>query len=106
MTNELPSVTRPRYVAYISGRLDGTIVEQGNLILGNVSALGANTASLAIVGGTLDLNGLSPTIGALSGANGTSIKNSTSTPAVLTLDASLAPSTYNCYITDGTGGVP
>jgi fibronectin-binding autotransporter adhesin len=46
----------------------GTIVSAGTLQLGNTNALGPSTNSLALDGGTLDLNGLSPAIGLLSGS--------------------------------------
>ncbi len=46
----------------------GTTVSGGVLELGNSAALGLNTAALAVNAGTLNLNGFSPTVGAVNGA--------------------------------------
>jgi autotransporter-associated beta strand protein len=54
----------------------GTTINGGTLILGSATALGATTANLAVnTGGTLDLNGNSLTVGALSGTGGTITSN-------------------------------
>jgi autotransporter-associated beta strand protein len=82
----------------------GVVVQQGTLTLGDAGALGGASTSLVMEGGTLDLNGLSPTIGTLSGNAGVSIQNFTATPCTLTLDASTSPSSYTCSIIDGPGG--
>jgi len=83
----------------------GTIVEQGILALDHAEALGGATASLTMNGGSLDLNGLNVTLGALSGIGGGSITNTSLTPATLTLDAA-SDSNYSCQILDAPGGAP
>ena len=83
----------------------GTIVEQGALALDHADALGGATASLTMNGGSLDLNGLNVTLGALSGLTGGAITNTSLTPSILTLDA-VANSAYTCQINDATGGSP
>ena len=82
----------------------GTKVQQGTLILGNVQALGAAAAYLTVEGGTLDLNGMSPTIGGLAGNLGGVITNMDSEGATLTLDDE-SGSTYNGAINDGGGPI-
>ena len=68
---------------YYSG---GTTISNGTLKLGNNLSLGAQTGSLTMNSGTtLDLNGMSPTVGSLSGA-GTIRNDSASTASVLTVD--------------------
>lgn len=81
----------------------GTTVEQGTLVVGHVRALGPVDASVNVVGGILDLNGLSPTIGGLAGTLGGSITNLTSEPSTLTLDDS-SGSTFGAAINDSSSG--
>lgn len=81
----------------------GTIVEQGTLVLGDVNAMGPDSTIVELTGGVIDLNGLSPTVGGISGAFGTAIHNTTSTPCVLTVDAS-ADSEFGSAINNGPGG--
>ena len=54
----------------------GTALNNGVLQLGHNAALGASTNPLALNSGTLDLNGHSPTAGALSGSTGAVITTS------------------------------
>ena len=61
----------------------GTTVSGGVLELGNGAALGLNTAALAVNAGTLNLNGFSPTVGAVNGAG---TINNISAGGSLTLD--------------------
>ena len=51
----------------------GTTVTGGTLRLGTAGALGSTTGALTFTAGTLDLNGNSPTVGALSGNAGAAI---------------------------------
>ena len=88
-----------------NGHTGGTVVEQGTLVADHANALGAASASLAMNGGTLDLNGHDITLGVLSGNEGAVIQNSSGTPCALTLDVS-SDSTYSCSVNDGPGGVP
>ena len=88
-----------------SARTAGTILELGTLALDHANALGGSTASLAVNSGTLDLNGKSITLGALSGNSSGTIHNSLNIPCSLTLDMATACS-YACKINDGPGGVP
>jgi autotransporter-associated beta strand protein len=83
----------------------GTVVVQGVLALDHAGALGGPTASLTMNGGSLDLNGLNVTLGALSGLTGGVINNTSLTPSTLTLDAA-SDSSYTCQINDATGGAP
>ncbi len=83
----------------------GTVVEQGVLALDHADALGGPTAALTMNGGSLDLNGLDVTLGALSGLTGGTIHNTSLTPSTLTLDAA-TDSSYTCQITDAAGGAP
>jgi len=80
----------------------GTIVAIGSLQLGNASALGAVTGSLAVNGGTLDLNGNSISVGALSGNSGAAITSSTTGSITLTA-SSATSSTYAGSIRNDAG---
>ena len=82
----------------------GTKVQQGTLVVGDPQALGPVTTQLAVTGGTVDLNGLSPTIGGLSGGLGGVITNLVSEASTLTLDDA-AGSTYGGAINDAFIGV-
>ena len=65
----------------------GTTLTSGSLQLGNASALGATTGSLAVNNGTLDLNGNSLTVGALSGLSGGVITTSATGSITLTTNS-------------------
>ncbi len=80
----------------------GTMLIGGTLRITNASGLGAATGSLTVDGGTLDLNGLSPTVGTLQGGGGviTSKVNGTST---LTTDSSPS-STFAGALQNGAAG--
>lgn len=83
----------------------GTIIEQGVLALEHADALGGATASLTVNGGSLDLNGLDVTLGALTGASGGVITNTSLAPSTLTLDTA-DDSSYSCAINDSSGAGP
>jgi len=76
----------------------GSTIQAGTLILGNATALGATTGSLAVNGGTLDLAGFSPTFGTFSGSAGGVVTSASS--ATFTVSSS-ANSTYAGSITGG-----
>jgi autotransporter-associated beta strand protein len=82
-----------------SAHTGGIVVEQGSVSISHANALGGASASLAMNGGTLDLNGFNVTLGALSGNGGAIIRSSTA--CSLTLDLS-ADSTYGCSINEVT----
>jgi autotransporter-associated beta strand protein len=80
-----------------------TTISGGRLTLGSASSLGAS-GPVAVTSGTLDLNGRSVTIGALSGSAGGTI--TTGTAGAITLTSSAAtPSTYEGVIADGSGSI-
>jgi autotransporter-associated beta strand protein len=80
----------------------GTVINAGTLQTANANALGAASASLAVNGGTLDMDGNSIKVGALSGSSGTVI--TTTAGGTITLTASSATSTtYAGAITAGAG---
>ncbi|QJE97692.1 autotransporter-associated beta strand repeat-containing protein [Luteolibacter luteus] len=81
----------------------GTKVQQGTLVVGDAQALGPATTLLTVAGGTVDLNGLSPTIGGLAGGLGGVITNLVSEPSTLTIDDT-AGSTYGGAINDSFSG--
>ncbi|MEK7948853.1 beta strand repeat-containing protein [Luteolibacter soli] len=64
----------------------GTAVQQGTLVLGNAQALGPATTMVTATGGTIDLNGFSPTVGGMAGSLGGVITNTGAQAATLTLD--------------------
>ena len=64
----------------------GTVITAGTLQMGSATALGASTASLAVHGGTLDMNGFSETVGTFSGSAGAVVTSA----AAATLTASSA----------------
>jgi autotransporter-associated beta strand protein len=82
----------------------GTKVQQGTLVVGDPLALGPVTTLLTVAGGTVDLNGLSPTIGGLAGGLGGVITNLVSEPSTLTINDA-AGSTYGGAINDSFNGV-
>ena len=75
----------------------GTTINGGTLQLGNASGLGANTGTLTMGGGTLDLHGFSPTIGSLTGTSGYVVANGAAT---LTVSA-VGNSSYGGAIVNG-----
>jgi T5SS/PEP-CTERM-associated repeat protein/autotransporter-associated beta strand protein len=80
----------------------GTTISAGTLQLGNALALGGAAGSLAVSGGTLDLHGFSPTLGALSGGSGALI--TTLLPGTATLAESNAlATTYAGELNNGSG---
>jgi autotransporter-associated beta strand protein len=78
----------------------GTTIDAGTLQLGNTFGLGSATGSLAVNGGTLNLNGFSPTVGALSGGAAGVI--TTTTPVIFTVNSS-ANTAYAGAINNGAG---
>jgi autotransporter-associated beta strand protein len=80
----------------------GTTLNSGTLQLGNVTALGTPTGNLAVNGGTLNLNALSPTVGRLSGTGGV-IANLASGTSTLTTN-SPADSTFSGALQHGATG--
>lgn len=84
----------------------GTSLTAGTLRLGNAFALGAASGSLAVNGGTLNLNGFSVTVGALSGALGGVITTSTNAgTATLTTSIVSGTSSYAGRIENNGSGV-
>jgi len=81
----------------------GTTLTSGTLQLGNAFALGSTAGSLAVNAGTVDLNGLSPTVGALSGSSGGLITLLTSTGTSTLTTSSATSGTYAGVLSDGTG---
>jgi fibronectin-binding autotransporter adhesin len=84
----------------------GTTVSAGTLQMNNNSALGAPTGPLTVNSSVLDLDGNSPTVGALSGNSFALITNSAANSGgTLTVGPSGgATSTYNGTIADGPSG--
>jgi autotransporter-associated beta strand protein len=78
----------------------GATINNGVLILGNSAALGSFTSSLTMNGGTLDLHGVSPTVGAFS-ATGGIIASNGGGASTLTVNVA-ANSTYAGTLTDNT----
>jgi autotransporter-associated beta strand protein len=76
----------------------GTTVQSGTLKITTAAAVGSGPL---IVNGVLDIGGINPTFGNLSGSG--TVQNSTASACSLTLDVS-ADSTYACQIKDGPGG--
>jgi len=81
----------------------GTTVNAGTLQLGDTFALGAPGGSLVMNGGMLDLNGFSPTIGALSGGGGAVITTSVSGRLATLTTNSGTNTIYAGTLTDGAG---
>ncbi len=82
----------------------GTTIKSGTLQVGNVSALGSSSGAVAVNGGTLDLNGNSITVGALSGSSAGLISSSLAGSIVLT-SSSATSGTYAGTIANGSGTV-
>ena len=86
-----------------NGYSGGTTITSGTLQLGHVHAMG--TGWVTLLAGTLDLAGFSPNIGALNGNLGSTITNSSNTPATLTTNVA-GTATFGGFITDdGTVGL-
>ena len=84
----------------------GTSITGGTLQVGNTNALGSSTGWVKLYAGALDLAGFNPSIGALSGTAGSTITNTSGTPAVLTTNFATGTSTFAGIITDdGTVGL-
>ena len=81
----------------------GTTVSSGSLQIGSANALG--TGGLTMNGGTLDLNGNSIAIAALSGSTGASITNTVSGTGTLSTTVASGTSTYAGSIAGGAGAV-
>lgn len=77
----------------------GTTISAGTIAFGNTAALG--TGAVTVNGGALDVNGISPTIGALSGSGGV-VTNSVAGSATLNVN-SAASSTFAGAFQDGAG---
>ena len=82
----------------------GTFIYAGTLQVGNTYALGSLPANLAVYGGTLNLDGFSPSVGTLTGSAGALITNSAAGPATLTLNET-SNNTYAGALSDGVGTV-
>jgi autotransporter-associated beta strand protein len=82
----------------------GTVIDAGTLQEGNTYALGSIPANITVNGGTLDLDGFSPSLGTLTGSAGALITDSASGPSTLTLN-NTANTTYGGEINDGAGPV-
>lgn len=82
----------------------GTTLSAGTLQLSGLGTLGSTSGSLAVNGGTLDLNGTNQTAGALSGSGGTVLNNSTGTAKTLTVGTGGGTGSYAGVIADHTSG--
>ena len=80
----------------------GTTVAGGVLRLGSSLALGATSGGLTVNGGTLDLAGNNPTVGALAGRAGA--LPAARGPAMLTVSTGAATADFSGAIVDGVGG--
>jgi autotransporter-associated beta strand protein len=81
----------------------GTTVTGGTLQVASPTALGAVTGPLTIQSATVDLNGNSPTVGALTGNAAALITNASVTNSMLTVGGS-ATTTYAGTIVNGPNG--
>ncbi len=82
----------------------GTTLSNGTLQLGNANGLGSATAGVTVNGGTLDLNALGPTAGALNGNSGT-IKSNVAGAASITVGSGGGSGSYSGTIQNGSGSV-
>jgi fibronectin-binding autotransporter adhesin len=81
-------------------------VSAGTLQLAGSGTLGANTVSLALNGGIVDLNGTNQLIGALNGTSGSVVNNASTTGVTFTIGNGGATGSYAGHIADhltGTG---
>ena len=83
----------------------GTTISSGTVQLGNSFGLGANTATLTVNGGMLDLNGYSLGVGGLNGSAGTILNSNASTPATLSVGNNSANGSFAGVIADGLGQI-
>lgn len=82
----------------------GNVITGGVLRVGHANALGATSGSMTVNNGTLNLNGQSVTVGALSGSNGGLITSGTAGAITLTANQSTT-TTYAGIIQNGSGTV-
>ena len=80
-----------------------TNANNGTLQLGNSSALGSSSAKLLVNGGTVDLNGFSPTLSSVNGSTGSITSSAGGTTSTLTVAGTTATSSYAATIVDGAG---
>ena len=89
-----------------NGYTGGTTIGGSVLQLGNSAALGAQTGSLAMSGGTLDMHGYNPTVGALTGNSFSMIGNlNGSTSSTLTTNSAVNSTYAGAFVTTGGGAV-
>ena len=81
-----------------------TAVNNGSLIVGSATALGSGSGSLVVNAGTVDLNGNSVSVGALSGSAGATITTNFAASATLTTNGN-SDSTFAGTIQNGAGTV-
>ena len=81
---------------------NGTTLQAGTVQLGNNAALGANTGTLTVNGGLVDLHGFSPAVGALSGSGGV-IDNLVATASTLTVGSGGTGGAYSGTIQNTSG---
>ncbi len=81
---------------------NGTTLQAGTVQLGNNAALGANTGTLTVNGGLVDLHGFSPAVVALSGSGGV-IDNLVATASTLTVGSGGTGGTYSGTIQNTSG---
>jgi autotransporter-associated beta strand protein len=82
----------------------GTAVQQGTLVIGDPLSLGPVDTRISVTGGMIDLNGLSPTVGGISGSLGGVITSLVSEPVTLTIDDD-SGSTFDGVINDSPSGI-
>lgn len=82
----------------------GTTMTQGGIKLGNAKALGSTGGSLALLGGTLDLNGFSLTVGSFTGRSAALVTSSGTNSTTLTTSSAVS-GTYAGSIANGAGVV-
>ena len=80
----------------------GTDLESGTLQLGSSNALGSPSGSLAVNGGTLDLNAFSVLVGSLNGNGGLITNSNASATSVLAIGQG---GSYAGNIQDGSGAI-
>lgn len=83
-----------------------TTITAGTVKLGNVAAIpSATAASTTTITGTLDLNGLSPTVNLLRGAGTITNTNATAATISVNTGGSATAGTFSGAINDGTGSI-
>ncbi|CAN5621201.1 hypothetical protein BH09VER1_BH09VER1_13680 [soil metagenome] len=80
----------------------GTMMTQGGIKLGNAKALGSTSGSLALLGGTLDLNGFNLTVGSLTGRSAALITSGGLNTSTLTTSSAIS-GTYAGSMANGSG---